>query len=497
MFNHFDFKLPMTGVAAYNKKPANPGWSSIATELQRADEIIEDIENDEKWQTSFRNYFGMVKLIDDKVGELLSLLKERGQDENTIVVFTSDHGDMMGEHGKYNKGRPYQGAAAVPFVIRYPGHIKKGKIVNTSYSSPDFTPTILSIMGIDHSDTIFQGIDGSDEFLNDSIWSNREQIRFITDSKQNKWVASVDRQYKLVLSGGAPFLFDLYKDPNELINFYGDPNYNDITDKLQKALFDGITKYKLALADFEAIYFDRPTCLDTKDQIPDLPYRVCADLETNQYKENCNIKEIGNFCSDVCGICCEDSLGLIWYERNLKSCNDFKRNSNIHCRVNKIAKFCPVMCSKCLPEPSERPSSFPTFSVIPTETPSIFPTSSTPSFLPTKISSASPSEAPSNFPSVAPSIFPTTAAPSIIPTKITKFPSATPSFPSISPTSVPTAEPSIIPTEAPSNSPNPTSIPSIFPTVLPTSLPTAEPSVIPTAEPSVIPTMESSEYAEQ
>jgi len=88
MYNDMNFKLPPSAVAAYNKKPASPTWSQIKTDLETANETISSIENDNRWQQNMRNYFGMVKLIDDKVGELLSFLNETGQDRNTIVVFT-------------------------------------------------------------------------------------------------------------------------------------------------------------------------------------------------------------------------------------------------------------------------------------------------------------------------------------------------------------------------------------------------------------------------
>ena len=88
MYNSMHFNMPATAVAAYRKSPANPGWSFLDTELKNADKIITSIENHEEWQTNLRNYFGMVKLIDDKVGELLSFLKQNSLDKNTIVVFT-------------------------------------------------------------------------------------------------------------------------------------------------------------------------------------------------------------------------------------------------------------------------------------------------------------------------------------------------------------------------------------------------------------------------
>jgi len=88
MYNGMNFKLPTSAVAAYRKKPAPPRWSLLKTDLETANETITSIENDNEWQQNMRHYFGMVKLIDDKVGELLSFLIETGQDKNTIVVFT-------------------------------------------------------------------------------------------------------------------------------------------------------------------------------------------------------------------------------------------------------------------------------------------------------------------------------------------------------------------------------------------------------------------------
>ena len=89
MFANSKFRLPYSAVAAYNKKPALPQWCPLQTNLEKADQIIKDIENDPEWQKRMRNYFGMVKLIDDKVGKLLSVLKKLDDlEKNTIVVFT-------------------------------------------------------------------------------------------------------------------------------------------------------------------------------------------------------------------------------------------------------------------------------------------------------------------------------------------------------------------------------------------------------------------------
>ena len=88
MYDDMTFQLPETAKAAHNKNPALPGWAAIHTDLEMADEIVADVENDKKWQQERRQYFGMVKLIDDKVGDLMAYLQTTGQDKNTIVVLT-------------------------------------------------------------------------------------------------------------------------------------------------------------------------------------------------------------------------------------------------------------------------------------------------------------------------------------------------------------------------------------------------------------------------
>jgi len=463
MYNHLNFTLPPTAVAAYHRKPALPGWAYSKVEIEKADETIISIENDDKWQATMRNYFGMVKLIDDKVGELLSFLEKSGQNENTIIVFTSDHGDMMGEHGRYNKGKPYLSSAGVPFIIRYPGRVIR-KVINTAHSSTDFAPTILGLMGIDHSDTGFQGTDASDEILSNATWSNLEQVRFMTDSSnKSNWAAAVDRQYKLVLSKSAPpWLFDLKEDPNEIINYSTNSSYSGIMKKLQHELTNAIELYKFPLSHIDTVYLNQPVCYDTRDQIPDLPYHVCDDLNKAQYKEKCDIESVSKFCPGSCGICCKDSIESLLHEGELKTCEDVKNDPYQNCEVSQIAMFCPVTCSKCIPKSSTTPSDTPTrkhtqISNIPTGSPTTLSSSI----------STEPSAAPSYNPTIEPS-----------------------SIPSISPTMAPGTSPSASPSAAPSNIPSiePSSIPSISPTMAPSTSPSAFPSAVPSCSPSSGPT---------
>lgn len=186
-------------------------------------------------QEQMQKYFGMVKCIDDNVGRLLAYLQKAGLSDNTIVIFTSDHGDLMGEHNRHNKGVPYETSAKIPFIIKYPGKIPAGKVIRKAYTNVDFTPTILGLMDVPQIDGT-QGLDDSTVFLSKDMNVVDDRIVYMTNSA-SAWVATVNNRYKYVVSqADKPWLFDLKRDPNELINFNNDPEYAAIADKFQAEL---------------------------------------------------------------------------------------------------------------------------------------------------------------------------------------------------------------------------------------------------------------------
>ncbi|MCG9793690.1 sulfatase family protein [Flavobacterium algicola] len=192
---------------------------------------------------ALQQYFGMVKCIDDNVGRILSFLDKNNLKENTIVVFTSDHGDQFFEHNRKNKDTPYEASARIPFVIRYPEKIKPGKVIETAYTNVDFAPTILSIMGVKNN-VPFHGMDTSADFLNDKKEITSNRITYFA-KVGGGWVAAVDNRYKLVLAKNEkPWLLDYQKDPFELTNFYNDKAYKEVAQKLEKELFIQMKKYK-------------------------------------------------------------------------------------------------------------------------------------------------------------------------------------------------------------------------------------------------------------
>ncbi len=190
-------------------------------------------------------YYGMVKCIDDNVGKILKMLRADRLIDNTIVVFTADHGDLRGEHHRQNKGVPFEGSAKVPFVIYYPGKIKGGTVIKETLGCVDFLPTILSLMGAKTAGKE-QGRDASSLFLEGKAPAGWKDITFIRSTGgQGIWLAAITDRYKLIFSGqDDPWLFDLDKDPDELVNAFCKADYRETVRTLSQQLLAYGKKYK-------------------------------------------------------------------------------------------------------------------------------------------------------------------------------------------------------------------------------------------------------------
>lgn len=173
-------------------------------------------------QNAMQDYLGMVKCIDDNLGKLMDVLKAEGLHENTVVVFTSDHGDLMGEHARHNKGVPYETSAGVAFVIAGPG-VAKGKVVGAAMDMTDFGPSMLSLLGSKGAMEKAHGRDVSELLKTGAVPEGWNDVAFMRATSKldqpSNWLAAVSDRWKLVVSPHeVPWLFDLEKDPYELHN---------------------------------------------------------------------------------------------------------------------------------------------------------------------------------------------------------------------------------------------------------------------------------------
>ncbi len=223
MFNHLRFLAPRT----YGRDDLpSPGWLGGG-----------------KNHAVFRGeqmslYFGMVKCIDDNVGRLLQALEEDNELESTIVLMTSDHGDLCYEHDRLNKGNPYEGSARVPMLIRYPKRLRGGHVYSRPVGTVDVTPTLLGLADVSHQSAM-QGRDLSNRLEGGEGQGSRgDDIVFLRNAgTRANWVAAIDDRYKLVLSANdRPWLFDYESDPDELLNFFDRPGTAGATKRLADAL---------------------------------------------------------------------------------------------------------------------------------------------------------------------------------------------------------------------------------------------------------------------
>lgn len=175
-----------------------------------------------------------ITMIDDYFARILSLLGELNMAENTIIVFTSDHGDMMGEHGLWFKNTAYEWSSRVPFIITGPGI--PAQRVSEPVSLVDLGPTLCHLAGVD---PVYQPTDGRD--LSELVLGKRssQQGQAIMENYGEGvwrgWRMIRRGRYKMTyVPGYEPELFDLSKDPNEWNNVVNDPAYKDVRKELEE-----------------------------------------------------------------------------------------------------------------------------------------------------------------------------------------------------------------------------------------------------------------------
>ncbi len=225
----------------------------------------------------FAKYLGMVKCIDDNVGKILAALRAAGVLKDTIVVFTADHGDLYGEHGRHNKGVPYEGSARIPFVLHYPGKVAGGTVVRQALSCVDFLPTILKLIGVPTAGHE-EGRDSSALFTGNPPAGWKDVAFFRSTCAPGtvpNWLAAVTSRYKIVYSPIAvPWLYDLATDPNELTNLFTNADHRETVRTLSRELLAYGRKYKDPAMEDPAVKADLAWAIEG-----DGPYKPIARRE--------------------------------------------------------------------------------------------------------------------------------------------------------------------------------------------------------------------------
>ncbi len=186
----------------------------------------------EKVRRGLAGYYDLCSALDDQMGRLMSALQENELAENTLVVFTSDHGDMHGSHGLFFKGKPEEESLHIPLVMRMPDKIAAKQTPQTLFNSIDVMPTLLSLCGIKSPGTctgrdLSSAVSGGKTPKVESVYcqgqmrANNPRRKANVNAPSQEWRSLVTPTHKLVLdaaTGQATKMFDLGQDPFELKN---------------------------------------------------------------------------------------------------------------------------------------------------------------------------------------------------------------------------------------------------------------------------------------
>ena len=179
--------------------------------------------SEEHVRRSRRGYFANISYLDEKIGEIIDTLERTRQAENTVILFCSDHGDMLGERGLWFKMSFFEGSARVPLMIAAPGWTPKR--IDTPVSTLDVTPTVAALAGLDIT-PLKPWTDGEDlaPLATGSGGRGPVPMEYAAEASIAPMVAIRDCRYKLsICNDDPPMLFDLADDPHELANLAGDP----------------------------------------------------------------------------------------------------------------------------------------------------------------------------------------------------------------------------------------------------------------------------------
>jgi arylsulfatase A-like enzyme len=190
-----------------------------------------------------RGYYSHITALDDCVEQLQNAIKEAGIEDNTIFVFTSDHGDMLGSHGEIKKQKPWEESIAVPMVMKYPEKLQAGE-VDKVFSYPDIMPTLLGLCKLEIPETV-EGIDFSGELLKtESVeiegalitcpvpfhqWSYKKGGREFRAIRTERYTYAKDLN-------GPWLLYDNLNDPYQMNNLCNNPEFSNLRADLEKKL---------------------------------------------------------------------------------------------------------------------------------------------------------------------------------------------------------------------------------------------------------------------
>ncbi|MCX8037517.1 MAG: sulfatase [Candidatus Sumerlaeia bacterium] len=196
-------------------------------------------KDEQRWREDIAGYYSHIEALDRNFGRLMDALEKTGRADDTIVVFTSDHGDMLGSHGMQKKQKPWDESVHIPFVLVYPRRVPAGRRTPVPFNVPDIMPTLLGLAcvpipreteGYDLSDIVLgQNTKGPASTLIANHCPFGEPVP--------EWRGVRTERYTFVRTRSGPWLlFDNQKDPYQMNNLAESASHREIREELDREL---------------------------------------------------------------------------------------------------------------------------------------------------------------------------------------------------------------------------------------------------------------------
>ena len=236
-----------------------------------------DVNKKLRFQTYIKDYLATIKSVDDNIGKVLEYLEQSGLEDNTIIIYASDQGFFIGEHGWFDKRFMYEESIRMPFVIKYPGIIKPNTVNDDIITNIDFAPTILEMADVKYPNSV----QGKSFFKNlikkrsndwrQSMYYHYYEYPFYHHVQPHYGIRN--ERYKLIhfyYDIDVWELYDLKNDPNELNNIISSKKHKKLINELKNELYELKKLYKNDL---------------TLEQMRDISKTDFGGLESNKKKK--------------------------------------------------------------------------------------------------------------------------------------------------------------------------------------------------------------------
>jgi arylsulfatase A-like enzyme len=227
------------------KDQYDPSTISLRPNVSAVHEDARALAHDWETRETTANYYAAITALDHQLGRILDFLDETGLVDNTIVVFTADHGDMLWSQGRMKKQLPWEESINIPFIARWPGQIQAGVTSDALFGIIDHLPTLLSLcsikasarlQGVNFDLTLLGTAPDTEQALPSSVFL-MDMVRMDESHTQNmdEWRGLRTQRFTYArwVDGRPWLLFDNDNDPYQLINLVGHRDYTDVQSALE------------------------------------------------------------------------------------------------------------------------------------------------------------------------------------------------------------------------------------------------------------------------